>query len=164
MYCSTCGAAFPSTSHFCPQCGKPALKEDPVHGWQAAETANDTGTANAAFDSDTAENQEADKQAIATAQPNSNSIAVPGVPSTMVSGLERPKHTNPGSIVLVVFSVLCLIFGVMHGFIPIFLIAAGFFGGLAVERHLAGIIALRENPHQGAVRQHWEGADIVGGH
>ena len=51
MYCSKCGAAFPSTSNFCPQCGAPALKEDPVHGWRAEETSvgvsNREGTAGA---------------------------------------------------------------------------------------------------------------------
>jgi hypothetical protein len=137
MYCSTCGAAFPLTSNFCPQCGKPALKADPIHGWQAVTTVNRVATANAASDlisandTETAAGREADLQEISIAPPNPNSMAATNTSTATFSDPGRPKYANSGSIVLTVFSLLCLIFGVMQGFIPIFLIAAIIFGGLA---------------------------------
>jgi hypothetical protein len=152
MYCSKCGAAFPSTSNFCPQCGAPALKEDPVHGWRAEETSvgvsNREGTAGAealdnvptvnevsgpisAIDPESAEAQEAGPQDIAIASRDSNSEAQPNSSNKVVGDSSQQKYANSGSIVLAVFSALCLILGVMQGFIPIFLIAAIIFGGLA---------------------------------
>jgi hypothetical protein len=106
MYCTTCGSALPADAGFCPSCGRAKAP--------ASQALLSDQEASTAAVPPSAEETDADTAEIATDQKSNNRTLL-----------------NPGTVILGIAGLTCLVVFAVLGMVPIFLIEAAAFLGLA---------------------------------
>lgn len=144
MYCISCGSLLPNEAQFCPRCGKRngaeweasrSASTEPVSaGESEANSSRPQSETNTEADGAAPpignEGSEADQSASETRDTNGPSEAATG--ATVIEKEKSPaRYANAGSITLGIAALICVVLGVVQGFIPIFLIEGVAFAGLA---------------------------------
>lgn len=144
MYCISCGSWLPNEAQFCPRCGKRNGAEAAASRFAAIEPVSaDESEANLSSppsETNTGadgtappigdEGSEAHQSASEARDTDGPSEAATG--ATVIEKRKSPaRFANAGSITLGVAALICVVLGVVQGFIPIFLIEGVAFAGLA---------------------------------
>jgi hypothetical protein len=144
MYCISCGSLLPNEAQFCPRCGKrngaeaaasrSAATEPMSADESEANLSRPPSETNSAADGTAlligSEGSEA-HQSASEARDTDGPPEVATGATVIEKGKSPARYANPGSITLGVAALICVVLGVVQGFIPIFLIEGVAFGGLA---------------------------------